>query len=67
MIHLEGHCSGVGVVAEVNWCTLPAWASVLSDDADASTREQRFRRWLNNSKINVRCFYQPFIIRALTD
>jgi hypothetical protein len=47
--------------------SLPAWASVLSDDADASAREQRFRRWLNNSKINVRRFYQPFIIRALTD
>lgn len=47
--------------------SLPAWASVLSDDADASAREQRFRRWLNNSEINVRCFYQPFIVRALTD
>jgi hypothetical protein len=47
--------------------SLPAWVSVLPDDAEASAREQRFRRWLKNSKINVRHFYQPFIMRALTD
>ena len=47
--------------------SLPAWTSVLPDNTDASAREQRFRRWLKNSKINVRHFYQPFITRALTD
>jgi len=47
--------------------SLSAWASVLPDDTDASAREQRFRRWLKNSKIDVRHFYQPFITRALAD
>ena len=43
--------------------SLPAWASVLPDNTDASAREQRFRRWLKNSKINVRHFYQPFMAK----
>ncbi len=47
--------------------SLPAWASVLPDNTDASAREQRFRRWLKNKKSNVRHFYQPFITRALMD
>lgn len=47
--------------------SLPAWASVVPDSAEAAAREQRFRRWLSNSKINVRHFYQPFITRALAD
>jgi len=47
--------------------SLPAWASILPDEADAFAREQRFRRWLNNRNINVRHFYHPFITHALTD
>ena len=47
--------------------SLPAWTSILPDEADAFAREQRFRRWLNNPKINVRHFYHPFITQALAD
>jgi hypothetical protein len=44
---------------------LPDWASGLPETSDAASRERRFRRWLNNSTINVRRFYQPFITQAL--
>jgi hypothetical protein len=47
--------------------SLPAWVSSLPDKVNAATREQRFRRWLNNSRIKVRQFYQPFITQALAD
>jgi hypothetical protein len=45
--------------------SLPAWASCVSDHADAIAREHCFRRWLSNPHVNVRQFYQPFITRAL--
>jgi hypothetical protein len=47
--------------------SLPAWVSILPGEADAFAREQRYRRWLNNRKINVRHFYHPFITQALAD
>ena len=46
---------------------LPAWASCVPEATHAATREQSFRRWLSNSRINVQRFYQPFITSALAD
>jgi hypothetical protein len=46
---------------------LSAWVSSVPHEIDASGREQRFRRWLNNSAVNVRKLYQPFITCALAD
>jgi hypothetical protein len=46
---------------------LSAWACSVPDDADAFAREQRFRRWLSNSAVNVRQFYQPFSTCTLAD
>ena len=45
--------------------SLPAWASVVPDSAEAAAREQRFRRWLSNTKVKVRQIYQPFITRSI--
>ena len=44
---------------------LPAWVTVMPDEADAFAREHRFRRWLNNPTVDVRRFYRPFITQAL--
>ena len=46
---------------------LPAWVTVMPDEADAFAREHRFRRWLNHPTLDVRRFYQPFITQALDD
>jgi len=46
---------------------LPAWVTVMPDEADAFAREHRFRRWLNNPAVDVRRFYRPFITQALDD
>jgi hypothetical protein len=45
--------------------SLPAWASVLPDATDAAAREQRFRRWLDSPRVDVRRFYGTFIRSAL--
>lgn len=44
---------------------LPDWVCCMPDTTHAATREQGFRRWLNNRRIEVRQFYEPFITKAL--
>lgn len=46
---------------------LPAWATIVPDSSDAKARELRFRRWLQNAKLNVQSLYAPFITGALKD
>jgi hypothetical protein len=47
--------------------SLPMWASSLPDEAQAWSREQRFRNWLSSPAIKVQSFYRPFIQCALAD
>ena len=46
---------------------LSTWTCSIPHEIDASGREQRFRRWLNNSTVDVRKLYHPFITDALTE
>ena len=45
---------------------LPAWATVLPDVSHAKARELKFRRWLQNAKLDARSLYAPFITGALS-
>jgi hypothetical protein len=44
---------------------LPDWVCCIPETTHAATREQGFRRWLDNRRIDVRQFYYPFITKAL--
>jgi hypothetical protein len=46
---------------------LPAWAVIVPDQSEAKVREVRFRRWLQNPKLDAQSWYTPFITGALTD
>jgi hypothetical protein len=46
---------------------LPAWAVIVPDQSEAKAREVRFRRWLQNPKLDAQSWYTPFITGALTD
>ena len=56
--------TGVLLQKTISW---PAWSTVMPDPIDAFAREQRFRRWHDNPRIEVRRFYHPFITQALAD
>jgi len=47
--------------------SLPAWAVIVPDQSEAKARELRFRRWLQNPKLDAQSWYTPFITEALTD
>jgi hypothetical protein len=48
--------------------SLTAWAPyVVSRAQDAQSTVRRFRRWLDNDKIDVRSLYGPFIQHALAE
>ena len=50
------------------WINLTAWAPyVVSRAQYAQSRVRRFRRWLNNDKIDVESLYSPFIQQALAE
>lgn len=44
---------------------VPAWTSCLPDKVNAASREQRFRRWLDNRLVDSQRYYRPFILQAL--
>ena len=50
------------------WINLTAWAPyVVSRAQYAQSRVRRFRRWLNNDKIDVESLYSPLIQQALAE
>lgn len=50
------------------WISLTAWApDVVSRARDAQSTVRRFRRWLDNDKIDVLALYGPLIQQALAE
>lgn len=50
------------------WSRLTAWAPyVVSRARDAQSTVRRFRRWLDNDKIDVLALYGPFMQQALAE
>ena len=57
----------VGMI-QSGWINLTAWAPyVVSRAQYAQSTVRRFRRWLDNDKIDVRALYGPFMQQALAE
>jgi Transposase DDE domain len=53
---------------QAGWINLPAWAPYVGSRARyAQSTVRRFRRWLDNDKIDVGALYGPYIEHALAE